>query len=299
MGDWRRDWASAGARRTRGNRLRRSAARSNAASTGSTPPRCSARPRRNRDRQALRQIPQRHRPLIFARGSLVWDDLGNVSHASPRASRSAPRPKPACAGCKINAIDLDQLGWPVWPEGCRSGREPGSVERSVGRDGRASTRRQGAIHRHLEVWRRTVDAYCARSRRSPASRCRIRCFAAKRKSAPGGGCLDESIGIIACSTLGSGLLTGTMTPDRVASLPHNDWRRRHPFFQEMAVTRRRVVRRAPSDRRRAATAGTPARGRGDRLGPAPPRRHRRRRRRPPSEPGRGDRPGRHGRAWSG
>ena len=28
-----------------------------------------------------------------------------------------------------------------------------------------------------------------------------------------------------------------MTAARVMSLPHNDWRRRHPFFQEIALTR--------------------------------------------------------------
>ena len=33
------------------------------------------------------------------------------------------------------------------------------------------------------------------------------------------------------------MLTGAMSSERVASLPHNDWRRRHPFFQEMALTR--------------------------------------------------------------
>jgi aryl-alcohol dehydrogenase-like predicted oxidoreductase len=50
-------------------------------------------------------------------------------------------------------------------------------------------------------------------------------------------CMKSDIGLLVCSTLGSGLLTGDMTAGRVMSLPHNDWRRRHPFFQEIALTR--------------------------------------------------------------
>jgi aryl-alcohol dehydrogenase-like predicted oxidoreductase len=49
-------------------------------------------------------------------------------------------------------------------------------------------------------------------------------------------CEASGIGFLACSTLASGLLTGKMTRHRVESLPCNDWRRRHPFFREVATT---------------------------------------------------------------
>jgi aryl-alcohol dehydrogenase-like predicted oxidoreductase len=42
----------------------------------------------------------------------------------------------------------------------------------------------------------------------------------------------EGIGVIVYSPMGSGLLTGAMTRERIASLPENDWRRRSPRFQE-------------------------------------------------------------------
>ena len=42
----------------------------------------------------------------------------------------------------------------------------------------------------------------------------------------------EHIGVIAYSPMASGLLTGAMTPERVARLPANDWRKRHPDFRE-------------------------------------------------------------------
>jgi len=37
--------------------------------------------------------------------------------------------------------------------------------------------------------------------------------------------------------MGSGLLTGAMTRERIANLPEDDWRRRSPQFQEPLVTR--------------------------------------------------------------
>ena len=45
-------------------------------------------------------------------------------------------------------------------------------------------------------------------------------------------CQGNGIGVLAYSPMHSGLLSGTMTADRVNTLPHNDWRRRSPHFQE-------------------------------------------------------------------
>jgi len=42
----------------------------------------------------------------------------------------------------------------------------------------------------------------------------------------------EGIGVIAYSPMGSGLLTGKMTRERIESLPDDDWRKRSPKFRE-------------------------------------------------------------------
>jgi aryl-alcohol dehydrogenase-like predicted oxidoreductase len=47
----------------------------------------------------------------------------------------------------------------------------------------------------------------------------------------------EGIGVIAYSPMGSGLLTGAMTRERIASLPENDWRKHDERFTEPAVSR--------------------------------------------------------------
>ena len=47
----------------------------------------------------------------------------------------------------------------------------------------------------------------------------------------------EHIGVIAYSPMGSGLLAGTMTRQRIANLPEDDWRRNHADFKEPLLSR--------------------------------------------------------------
>ena len=50
-------------------------------------------------------------------------------------------------------------------------------------------------------------------------------------------CLAEGIGVIVYSPMQSGLLSGKMTRERIASLPENDWRKTiSPEFQEPKLT---------------------------------------------------------------
>src|SRR5919106_6726440 len=42
----------------------------------------------------------------------------------------------------------------------------------------------------------------------------------------------EGIGVIVYSPMGSGMLTGAMTRERIAALPEDDWRKHDPRFQE-------------------------------------------------------------------
>ena len=50
-------------------------------------------------------------------------------------------------------------------------------------------------------------------------------------------CREHDIGVIVYSPMRSGLLTGKMTPERVANLPSDDWRRNAGDFQEPRLTR--------------------------------------------------------------
>jgi aryl-alcohol dehydrogenase-like predicted oxidoreductase len=50
-------------------------------------------------------------------------------------------------------------------------------------------------------------------------------------------CKANQIGVISYSPMRNGLLSGTMTRERVANLAQDDWRRRNPDFQEPALSR--------------------------------------------------------------
>ena len=46
----------------------------------------------------------------------------------------------------------------------------------------------------------------------------------------------EGIGVVVYSPMGSGMLTGRMTRERIAALPDDDWRRHDPRFHEPQLT---------------------------------------------------------------
>ena len=48
--------------------------------------------------------------------------------------------------------------------------------------------------------------------------------------------LENRIGVIVYSPMASGLLSGSMTRERIAAFPEDDWRRRNPKFQEPLLT---------------------------------------------------------------
>jgi aryl-alcohol dehydrogenase-like predicted oxidoreductase len=50
-------------------------------------------------------------------------------------------------------------------------------------------------------------------------------------------CRREGIGVIVYSPMASGLLTGAMTPERIAQMPNDDWRKGHPDFNEPNLSR--------------------------------------------------------------
>ena len=183
--------------------------------------------------KALRDIPQAHRPLLFARGSLVWDELGNVSHDLRRDSIRA-QAELSLRRLQTDHIDLYQLGWPIWPA-ATYGSDPGSVEEAW--DAMAGLQREGKV-RFIGISKCGAEHLAPLQAIAPATSLMVPYSLLRREAEDRArSCQGGDLGIIACSTLGSGLLTGAMSSERVASLPHNDWRRRHPFFQEMALTR--------------------------------------------------------------
>ena len=181
--------------------------------------------------RALRPVPRNERPYIFTRCGLVWDDLGNVSHDLSAAS-IRELAESSLTRLNTDAIDLFQLGWPQSP---MPQPGPGSLDEAW--EAMAALKQEGKV-RHIGIAScigtnlfRLHDAAPVTSLTAPYSVLRRE---VEHRALPF--CESNHIGFLACSTLASGLLTGKMTGSRVASLPCNDWRRRHPFFKEVATT---------------------------------------------------------------
>lgn len=184
--------------------------------------------------RALRDVPRRERPYVFTKCSLVWDELGNVSHSlEPRSIRREA--EASLRRLDVDCIDLYQIGWPVWPNS-DSGRDRGSLEQAW--ETLAALQREGKA-RFIGVSNCDVDQLVRLRQMAPITSLQTPCSLLRHevddRRLPF--CERHDIGIIACSPMQSGLLTGTMTRNRLAALPHNDWRRRSPDFQEPILSR--------------------------------------------------------------
>jgi aryl-alcohol dehydrogenase-like predicted oxidoreductase len=179
--------------------------------------------------RALRAIPPHERPHVFTTCSLVWDELGNVAHSlEPRSIRREA--EASLRRLATDTIDLYQIGWPTWPKS-PPGHNPGSIEAAW--ETLASLKREGKIRfigvsncdpLQLTRLQRIAPVTTLQTRYSLLSR------GAEDRTLPF--CRDHGIDVLAYSPMHSGLLTGAMTPERVKALPHNDWRRGSPDFQE-------------------------------------------------------------------
>ena len=151
----------------------------------------------------------------------------------------------------VDAIDLYQIHWPIPDAGHRGGLV--GARRAQGAGPRAP-------HRRLELRRR---AAAARSSRSPRSRRCSRQYSLiereRRAGDPPVRRARADIGVIVYSPMGSGLLTGGMTRERIAALADDDWRKHDPRFHEPQLSRNLALVDAPAPWSPSAT--TPRRGR--------------------------------------
>ena len=172
-------------------------------------------------------MPASRRPLVFTKGSLVWDhESRKISHCLAPDSL-AREIDASLRRLQVERIDRTRsTGRPSRPTArtkasrlrsrCWTGAPAGKIRAiGVSNFGVAQLRRAQAVTEIASL----QPPYSALMREVEAD---ILPF-----------CEQAGIGVIAYSTLQSGLLTGAMTRERIASLPDDDWRKtRSPDFQE-------------------------------------------------------------------
>ena len=161
------------------------------------------------------------RPYVFTKASLLDDGTGHVRHCLKRDSVLAEA-EASLQRLGIDAIDLYQVHWPV-PE----------QDIEEGWSALAELKEQGLV-RHIGVsnfdrgqLRRISSIAPVETLQPPYS---LVDRAAEEEILPFAE--REGIGVIVYSPMGSGLLTGAMTRERIEQLPADDWRSGDPRFAE-------------------------------------------------------------------
>jgi aryl-alcohol dehydrogenase-like predicted oxidoreductase len=166
------------------------------------------------------------RPYVFTKASLLDGGGGRIVHNLKRDSIRR-EVEASLSRLGVEAIDLYQIHWPVPDQDIEEGwstfaelKEEGLVRHiGVSNFSVAQLRRAQAIA-PVE----TVQPPYSLVELDAATN--ILPFAWRQR-----------IGVIVYSPMGSGLLTGAMTPERIAGLPDDDWRKSDPRFQEPELSR--------------------------------------------------------------
>jgi len=166
------------------------------------------------------------RPWVFTKASLLDDGTGHVRHVLKRDSilREA---EASLERLGVDVIDLYQLHWPI-PE----------QDIEEGWAAMAELKERGLV-RHIGV-----------SNFSASQLRRIQPIAPVETIQPPYSLIDraaetgllplaerDGIGVIVYSPMGSGLLTGGITRERIAAMPGDDWRKTDPRFTEPQLSR--------------------------------------------------------------
>lgn len=167
-----------------------------------------------------------NRPYCFTKCARIWDESRQIGK-SLKADSVRRECEASLRRLQVDVIDLYQIHWPEPDEDVEEGWATLARLKEEGK-----VRWIGVSNFNLGQLMRAQAIAPITSLQPPYSLIRRE---VEEDVLPY--CAEHNIGVIAYSPMGSGLLTGAMTRERIANLPEDDWRRRGPQFQEPLVTR--------------------------------------------------------------
>jgi len=168
----------------------------------------------------------RDRPYVFTKCSMVWDGRREIGH-SLKAESIRRECEASLRRLKLDVLDLYQIHWPNPDEDIEEGVATMAKLKEEGK-----IRHIGVSNFNVAQMKRAQEIAPIASLQPPFSLIRPD---AEKEIIPFA--LRENIGVIAYSPMGSGLLTGTMTRERIERLPADDWRRSNRDFREPLLSR--------------------------------------------------------------
>jgi len=171
-----------------------------------------------------------NRPYVFTKCARRWDDNREI-FKSLKADSIRYEVEQSLRRLKVDVIDLYQIHWPEPDEDI----EQGWTEMARLKD-EGKVRYIGVSNFTVEQMKRAQKIAPITSLQPPYS---IVSPEVEESLLPY--CQENGIGVIVYSPMKSGLLTGKMTRERIASLPEDDFRKRTPPFNEPALTRNLAI----------------------------------------------------------
>jgi len=165
------------------------------------------------------------KPFIFTKCGLVWDEKGEVSRSTRRIRQEC---EDSLRRLQVETIDLYQIHWP--PDGGENALEAWETMAALKKEGKV--RYIGLSNFSAQQMEELLTVERITSLQPPYSMINR---SAEAEILPF--CKEHAIGVINYSPQHSGLLTGTMTKERVAAMPADDFRRKAKNYQEPHLTR--------------------------------------------------------------
>jgi aryl-alcohol dehydrogenase-like predicted oxidoreductase len=166
------------------------------------------------------------KPYIFTKCARRWDESRKI-YKSIKAASVREECENSLRRLGVDVIDLYQIHWPEPDEDVEEGWET-----------MARLKEEGKV-RHIGVSNFNVSQLERAQRIAPITSLQPPYSLIRRgvEEAILPFCREHNVGVIAYSPMQSGLLTGAMTPERVAGFPADDWRRNNPEFKEPRLSR--------------------------------------------------------------
>lgn len=166
------------------------------------------------------------RPYIFTKCSRVWNEKGEIGHSLKSASIRKEL-EASLQRLNIDVIDLYQIHWPQPEEDIEEGWRTLTELQKEGK-----IRYIGVSNFNVEQMKR-AEKIAGITSLQPNYNIVTRDI--EKAILPY--CRERNIGVIVYAPMKSGLLTGKMTRERIASLPADDFRPRTISFQEPLLSR--------------------------------------------------------------
>jgi aryl-alcohol dehydrogenase-like predicted oxidoreductase len=166
------------------------------------------------------------RPYVFTKCGRVWNDRGEIS-GSLKAQSIKQECENSLRRLQTDVIDLYQIHWPDPEQDIEEGWRAMAELKQEGK-----VRSIGVSNFNVSQMRRVMEIAPISSLQPPFSLVKPDI---QNEILPF--CQERNIGVIVYSPMASGLLTGTMTAERITNLPEDDWRKRDPQFKEPRLSR--------------------------------------------------------------